>query len=69
MFGSIIHRHVPDKLRRKLDDKSSQMNLVGYHSTGGYKLFYPLNKQVMINRNVSIDDLKERDWTNNIKRD
>ena len=33
VFGSIAHRHVPDQLRRKLDDKSSQMILVGYHST------------------------------------
>ncbi|GAU34193.1 hypothetical protein TSUD_162940 [Trifolium subterraneum] len=27
VFGSIAHRHVPDQLRRKLDDKSSQMVL------------------------------------------
>ena len=33
VFGSIAHRHVPDQLRRKLDDKSSQMILIGYHLT------------------------------------
>ena len=57
VFGSITHRHVPDQLRRKLDDKSSQMILVGYHSTGGYNLFDPVKKQIVINRDVIIDDV------------
>lgn len=50
VFGSITHRHVPDQLRRKLDDKSNQMILVGYHSTSGCKLFGLVNKQVVISR-------------------
>src|ERR1051325_8314120 len=58
VFGSIAHRHVPDQLRGKLDDKLSQMILVAYHSIGGYKLFNPVNKQIVINRDVIIDDLK-----------
>ena len=44
VFGSISHRHVSDQLRRKLDDKSNQMILIGYHLTGGYKLLDPVNK-------------------------
>ena len=59
MFGFIAHIHVPDQLRRKLDDKSNQMILIGYHSTGGYKLFDPVNKQVVVSRDVIIDELKE----------
>ncbi|KAI5445914.1 hypothetical protein KIW84_013951 [Lathyrus oleraceus] len=59
VFGSIARRHVPDQLRRKLDDKSSQMILVEYHSTGGYKLFDTVNKQVVINRDMIIYELKE----------
>ena len=69
VFGSIAHRHVPDQLRRKLDDKSSQMILVGYHSTGGYKLFDPENKMIVISRDVIIDEFKEWDWTANVKKD
>lgn len=61
VFGSIEHRHVPDQLRRKLDDKSSQLILIGYHSTGGYKLFDPVNKKVVINGDMIIDELKEGD--------
>lgn len=39
VFRSITHRHVPNqfKFRREIDDKSRQMILIGYHSTGGYK--------------------------------
>lgn len=69
VFGSISHRHVPGHLRRKLVDKSNQMILIGYHSTGGSKLFDLVNKKVMINRDMIIDELKERDWTKNVKKD
>ena len=69
VFGSIEHRHLPDQLRRKLDDKSSQMILIGYHSTGGYKLFDPVNKQVVISMDVIIDELREWDWAENVKKD
>ena len=37
VFRSIAHRHVPNQLIRKLDDKSSQMILIGNDSIGGYK--------------------------------
>ena len=67
VFGSIAHRHVPYQLIRKLDDKSIQMILVGYHSTGGYKLFDPVNKKIVISRDMIIDELKELDYTKNFK--
>ncbi|MCI29805.1 retrovirus-related pol polyprotein from transposon TNT 1-94 [Trifolium medium] len=38
VFGSIAYRHVPDQLRKKLNDKGQQMIFVGYHFTGGYRL-------------------------------
>ena len=45
------------------------MILIGYHSTGGYKLFDPVNKQVVISRDMVIDEFKEWDWTENVKKD
>ena len=36
VFGSMCYKHVPDVRRRKLDDKSEPMILVGYHKTGAY---------------------------------
>ncbi|GAU25658.1 hypothetical protein TSUD_265850 [Trifolium subterraneum] len=38
VFGSLCFRHVPEQLRRKLDDRSQAMVFLGYHSTGAYKL-------------------------------
>jgi len=59
VFGSICYKHVPDQLRRKLDDKGGQMILVGYHTTGGYRLFDPIVKQVKINWDVIVDEFKD----------
>jgi hypothetical protein len=61
VFGLIAYKHVPDQLRRKLDDKATIMILVGYHSTGGYKLYDPVNKSVVVSRDVVIDEMKEWD--------
>jgi hypothetical protein len=68
VFGSLVYRHVPDQLRRKLDDKSNQMVLIGYHSTGGYKLLDPITRQIVISRDVIVDELKEWDWSHNVKK-
>jgi hypothetical protein len=43
----------------KLDDKSEVMILVGYHNTGGYKLFDPVKRNIVISRDVLIDEVKE----------
>lgn len=45
------------------------MILIEYHLTRGYKLFDPVKKQVVINRDVIIDKIKEWDLTKNIKKD
>ena len=62
IFGSLCFRHIPDQLRRKLDDKGEQMILLGYHSTGGYKLFDLKSKQIIISRDVVFDESKSWNW-------
>ena len=49
-----------DKKEMKLDDNGEQMILLGYHSTGGYKLFDPKSKQIIISRDVVFDE--SRSW-------
>lgn len=44
VFGSLCFKHVPDERRKKLQDKSEAMILVGYHATSAYRL-YNLAKQ------------------------
>ena len=58
IFGSICYKHVPDQLRRKLDDKGMPHILIGYHSTGGYKLYNPESGQVSISRDVICDETR-----------
>nr|XP_004516931.1 uncharacterized protein LOC101510918 [Cicer arietinum] len=52
-----------DQLRRKLDDKGEQMVLMGYHATRGYKLYDPINRKIVINRDVLVDEIKEWKWS------
>lgn len=62
IFGSICHRHIPDERKRKLDDKSEALILIGYHPTGAYKLYDPVQKKVLISRDVVVDESATWDW-------
>ena len=48
VFGSLCYKHIPDAKRKKLHYKSECMILIGYHSTGAYRLFNPIKKKVEI---------------------
>jgi transposase InsO family protein len=56
IFGSICFRHIPDEKRRKLDDKSEKLILVGYDATGAYKMYNPRNHKIVISRDVIVDE-------------
>jgi len=62
IFGSLCFRHLPDQLRRKLDDKSQLMIMVGYHSTSAYKLYDPNNKKIVFSKDVKFDETKCWNW-------
>jgi len=63
IFGSLSYKHVPDPLRRKLDDKSTPQVLIGYHETCGYKLYDPNSNHVSTSRDVYVDESSSWDWT------
>lgn len=48
MLGSIYYRNVFDARKRKLDDKSEHIILVGYHKTEAYRLFNPINVKMLV---------------------
>ncbi|WVZ13689.1 hypothetical protein V8G54_011255 [Vigna mungo] len=49
--GSLCFKHVPEQQRRKLCDKGVQLILIGFHSTGGYKLLdLETNQNVHVRR-------------------
>lgn len=55
----MAYQHVPNRLRKKLDDKGDHMILEGYHSTGGYMLYDVNNKRIVITRDIVYDKIKE----------
>lgn len=59
VFGSLAYRHVLGQLRKKMDDKGELIILVGYHSTGAYKLYDVVNRRTVIIRDVAVDEIKE----------
>lgn len=56
VFGYVCHKHVPNAKRRKLDDKSRVMLLVGYHNIGAYKLYFPVTNKVEFNRDFIVKE-------------
>ncbi|GAU44851.1 hypothetical protein TSUD_112250 [Trifolium subterraneum] len=63
VFGSLCFRHVPEQLRRKLDDRSQAMVFLGYHSTGAYKLYSPTENKMIISRDVQFDESNGWNWS------
>src|ERR1043165_3690435 len=53
---SMCYKHIPDARRRKLDDKSEPMILVGYHKTGAYRFFNLDNENIVLSRDIVIDE-------------
>ncbi|GAU30874.1 hypothetical protein TSUD_15600 [Trifolium subterraneum] len=68
IFGSICYRHIPDEKRRKLDDKSEQLILIGYDATGAYKMYNPNSKKVVISTDVVVDEKSQWKWKSNVNK-
>jgi transposase InsO family protein len=53
VFGCVTYAHVPDELRRKMENKGHKCIFVGYsEETKAYKLYDPIARKFIINRNV-----------------
>lgn len=51
----MAYAHVPDELRKKLDNKGEKCIFLGYSDESkAYKLYNPLTKKVIINRDVQL---------------
>lgn len=63
IFGCIAYAHVPDQKRKKLDDKAEKCVFLGVSDLSkAYKLFNPLTKKIVINRDVVFDEENTWDW-------
>jgi len=68
IFGSLCYRHIPDDKRKKLEDKSEALILIGYHPTCAYRLFNPVNQQILISRDVVVDENASWNWSKYVKQ-
>ncbi|CAJ2641499.1 unnamed protein product [Trifolium pratense] len=65
VFGCMAYMHVPDNHIKKLDDKSLKCILLGLsEESKTYKLYDPINKRVMISRDVVFEEDKAWNWNN-----
>ncbi|XP_071927597.1 uncharacterized protein [Coffea arabica] len=64
VFGYLAYAHVPDHLRKKLDDKAEKYIFIGYsHETKEYKLFNSNTRKVIVSRDVTFDEHGIWDWS------
>ncbi|WVZ08336.1 hypothetical protein V8G54_021682 [Vigna mungo] len=62
VFGSVCYRHIPAERRKKLDDRSEILVFTGYHPTGAYRMFDPVKHQIVIGRDVIVDETAIYNW-------
>ena len=65
IYGSAAYVHVPNNLRKKLDEKSQMGYLVGY-SNVGYRIWHPVEQKITVACDVIFDETKQ--FTSNILR-
>ena len=62
IFGCVTYAHIPDKKRKKLDDKGEKCIFLGVsEQSKAYKLYNPITKKIVISRDVVFDE--EQFWT------
>jgi len=70
VFGCIAYAHVPDQIRKKLDDKGERCIFIGYCSNSkAYKLYNPETKNVIINRDVTFDEGGMWNWSSKSQKE
>lgn len=70
IFGSICYVHVAAAKRSKLDDKAEMGIFLGYAaSSKGYRVYNIKSKQIVISRDIQVDENAFWDWENDqVKR-
>jgi hypothetical protein len=69
VFGCLAYAHVPDNHRKKLDSKSIKCVHLGLsEESKAYKLYDPIEKKIIISRDVVFDESNGWDWDNKDKR-
>ena len=68
VFGCLAHVHILDQQRVKLDDKSRQCVFLELSDESkAYRFFDPINKKVLISKDVIFEEQKGWNWEQNTK--
>ncbi|PHT36714.1 hypothetical protein CQW23_24414 [Capsicum baccatum] len=69
IFGCIAYSHVPEQLRKKLDDRGEKCIFIGYDERSkAYRFYNPLTKKVIISRDVEFDEADYWRWSEEEKK-
>ena len=67
VFRCVAYAHVPDQLRKKLNNKGEKCIFVGYcEEYKAYKLFNPSTKKAVISRDVQF--IEEEAWDGSLEK-
>ena len=67
VFCCVGYAHVPDELRKKLDNKGHKCSFVGYsEDTKSYKLYDIVARKVIVNRDVEF--VENESWDGTIEK-
>ncbi|WVY91926.1 hypothetical protein V8G54_037440 [Vigna mungo] len=70
VFDSVAYGQVPSQHRTKLEDRSKKYIFIGYDKNSkAYKLFDPINKKVVVSRDVHVEETKEWCWSNLVEKE
>jgi hypothetical protein len=62
VFGCIAYAHIPDQIKRKLDNKSEKCVFIGYsEQSKAYRLYNPVTKKFVVSRDVQFQEDKSWD--------
>ena len=60
-FGCVAFSHVPEELRKKLDDRSEKYIFIGYsEQSKAYRLYNPITKKFLVSRDVKF--MEDKSW-------
>lgn len=64
ILGFLCFKNENDANRKKLQDKSEVMILVGYHAIRAYRLFNPAKQKIEVSRDVMVSEVESWDSKN-----
>eukprot|EP00253_Pinus_taeda_P006095 PITA_06095 len=67
VFGCVAYAHIPDQLRRKLDNKGEKCIFIGYsEESKAYRLYIPSTKKFFVS--IDVQFIEEEAWDESIEK-